>query len=89
MSDKDLIKEISVVNFKAGDTVVITCDHILNPDQRDCIESLILGAMDGVKVLVFDGGMKMSIVSETLSIQPVEAPIFTGDKLKELDWKAN
>lgn len=87
MSDKDLIKEISVVNFNAGDTVVISCDQILKTEQRDRIKSLASDAFDGVKVLVLDGGLKMTVVSETLSIPPIEAPIFNGEKMHELEGK--
>ncbi len=87
MSDKDLIKEISLINFKAGDTIVISCDQMLRPDQRKHISDMVSHVVDRVKVMVLDGGLKMSVASETLSIPPIETTIFDGEKMRELGDK--
>lgn len=54
---------VQVLTVQAGDMVVITSGRIMGAEQRDKLASFARkGLPDGVKVLVLDAGMSLSVV---------------------------
>lgn len=69
------IPDIKKVSIKPEDTIVIFYEHTLGPIERDRIGQQLKKTFPNNKAVIFEAGMKMSVLSE--------------EKLKELEKPMN
>lgn len=57
------VPEVEKMNLKTGDTLVIRFKRKLRPEERNELHSLGSKFAEGVKILVFDDDVSLSVVS--------------------------
>ena len=58
------VHRINVVEIRPADTIIIEMEGRLSKDGRDNLEKALRAVWPSIKVLVMDGGMRLTVARE-------------------------
>jgi hypothetical protein len=70
---------IAKLRLEPGDTLVITTNRFLTMEQRKQITATLVSALPGMKALVLDGGLQLSVISQQAGGRVESSPPESAD----------